>query len=386
MLDTDRAHRREYEVDRRSGPIVTAEAPGRLHFLGEHGEPGAGLFLSSAIDRSVRVTASLRKDASLRFFDSAQYERKRTTLAGLKFRREDRWANHLKVAVRLFADMGCPAQGLNFTVASDIPPKLGLASAQAVETAAALALKGLFQTPMSDRTLLKRLLAAKTALYEREFSPVDYLIMLNAKEDAFLVVDEAEAKAVRVKSPLTEYRILLMDSRVPLAGTEAELKQRLRDVKRGKNLLREKRPGAEFGDYTSEDLLEFMGDFPEAVRRRCSHIVQEIQRVREAEAAMKRRDIPALARIFCRSHESLRDLYEVSCPETDWLVKRAQETADTAGARMAGQGFGGCIYTFIKETAIAEYLKLMKEYERFFGFRPVSLELRQGSGARIVEE
>ena len=69
MLDIGPIPRRQYELDAdRSDPDVIAEAPGRVHYMGEHGEPKAGLFLSSAIDRYVRVSVSLRKDNSLRFF------------------------------------------------------------------------------------------------------------------------------------------------------------------------------------------------------------------------------------------------------------------------------------------------------------------------------
>ncbi|MDL2229820.1 hypothetical protein LJC14_06175 [Treponema sp. OttesenSCG-928-L16] len=69
MKDIGHIHREEYEAGGdRSDPVIIAEAPGRVHYLGEHGEPKAGLFLSSAINRSVKVAVSLRKDSSLRFY------------------------------------------------------------------------------------------------------------------------------------------------------------------------------------------------------------------------------------------------------------------------------------------------------------------------------
>ncbi|MDR1637182.1 MAG: galactokinase, partial [Treponema sp.] len=372
----------ELEADR-SEPVVIAEAPGRIHFLGEHGEPKAGLYLSAAIDRCIRVAVSLRKDNSLRFYAADLGERKRTTLINLKYKREDRWANYIKVAIHIFAELGRPVKGLNFTVAGDIPQQIGLASSSAIEVAAAIALKGLFQVPMGEKELISRLSAAQAVFFGKDLSPVDFLVLLSARKDQFLLVDEESLEVRRIKSTLSKYRILVMDSRVPRAGVEEELAQRRQDIKKGLNLLSRKKAGVSFRDFAAMDLVESMGDLPEQIRRRSMHIVQEIRRVHDAEGAIKRRDLPALSKILFHSHESLRDLYEVSCPEIDWLVKRAQETEGILGSRMTGQGFGGCTYTIIQEDAIAQYRDRLEDYERIFGFHPVIYDVKLATCSRI---
>jgi galactokinase len=364
--------------------MVVGEAPGRLHLLGEHGEPGAGLYLSCAIDRCIRVAVSLRKDNSLRFFAADLGERKRTTLVNLKYKREDRWANHIKVAIHVFAELGFPVKGLNFTLAGDIPQQVGLASSSAIEMAAAMALRGFFQAGVHDRELIERLSAARVVFFGKSANFVDYLVQMNAKKDQFLVTDEVSQEVKRIKSPLARYRILLMDSKVPRMGVEDELKQRRHDLKKGLSLLSKKREGASFRDHGTADLVESMGSLPEEIRRRSMHVVQEIRRVYDAVEALKNADLPALSRIILHSHESLRDLYEVSCPEVDWLVKRAQEIEGVIGSRMTGQGFGGCTYTILQEKAVEEYRGRLEDYERIFGFHPVFYEVRPATGSRVV--
>ncbi|MDR2135152.1 MAG: hypothetical protein LBO76_00895 [Treponema sp.] len=232
MLDIGPIHRKEYEAETdRSEPVVVAEAPGRIHYLGEHGEPGAGLYLSSAIDRYVRAAVSLRKDNSIRFYAADLGERKRTTLVNLKYKREDRWANYIKVAVHVFAELGCPVKGLNFTICGDIPQQAGLASSTAIEVASVMALKGLFQISIGERELFNRLCAAGELFLGKNVSPVDYLIALSARKDQFLLVDEAVMEVTKIKSTLSRYRILVMDSRVPRLGVEDELAQRRRETK-----------------------------------------------------------------------------------------------------------------------------------------------------------
>jgi galactokinase len=401
MLDIGPIHRKEYESEiDRSEAVVIAEAPGRIHYLGEHGEPKAGLYLSSAIDRYVRVAVSLRKDNSIRFFAADLGERKRTTLVNLKFKREDRWANYLKVAVYLFAELGCPVKGLNFTICGDIPQQAGLASSTAVEVAAVMALKGLFRISIGERELFNRLCAAGEFFFGKNASPVDYLIALSARKDQFLLIDEATMEVKKFKSTLSRHQILIMDSRVPRLGVEEELAQRRRETKKGLEILSRNPPssiareaidplrkamrGFSFRDFVSVDLVEFMGNLPEEIRRRSMHVVQEIRRVYEAHDAIRRSDLAALSKIILHSHESLRDLYEVSCPEIDWLVKRAQEIEGVLGSRMTGQGFGGCTYTILREEAVEEYRNRLEDYERIFGFHPLVYPVKIATGGRVL--
>ena len=386
MLDIGPAHQKEYEVEpEQSGHISIAEAPGRVHFLGEQGGENSGLFLSAAIDRHVRVAVSARKDSSLRFYAANLGERKRSTLINLKYKREDRWANYLKVAIQAFADLGFQVKGLNFTILGNIPQQVALASSTAIEIAAGMALRGFFKAQLSKQELGKRLANTHTAMFGTTAKIADYLIGLSASKDQLFVVDELSKSIVKkIKSPFSRYRLLLIDSRVPRMGEESELQLRLSDIQKGLTMLSQKEEGASFRDFASTDLMEAMGDFPEQVRRRSMHIVQEFRRIYDAADALERKEFSGFARIIINSHESLRDLYEVSCPEVDWLVKRAQEIDGTTAARMTGRGFGGCTYTFIRADMLEEYKKRLEEYERIFGFRLIVYEVKLAAGSKLV--
>jgi len=427
MLDIGRIHRREYELDvgrtrgeSRAGrvpagggtkktqskqasagnsrkpaankravrvvePVVIAQAPGRIHFLGEHGDPFAGLYLSAAIDRWIKVAVSARKDNSLRFYAADLGERKRTTLINLKYKREDRWANYIKVAIPVFAELGFPVKGLNFTVSGDIPQQVGLASSSAIEVAAAVALRGLFHAKISDRELVKRLSAAHLVFFEENPNPADYLIGLSARNNQLLIVDESNLVVTRIKSPFSRCKFILMDSRVPRFGVDTELAVRREKLKAGLEMLAQGRE-ASFREFAIMDIMDSMGHFPEEIRRRSLHVVQEIRRVLDAADYLTRADLPGFSRLVFHSHESLRDLYEVSCPEIDWMVKRAQETIGVIGARMTGQGFGGCTYTIIKNEAVKGYRERLDDYERIFGFHPAIYEVKLATGSRVIKK
>jgi galactokinase len=365
--------------------IVIAQAPGRLHFLGEHGYPGAGLYLSAAIDRWVKVAVSSRKDNSLRFYAADLGERKRTTLVNLKFKREDRWANYIKVAIHVFAELGFPVKGANFTVLGDIPQQIGLASSSAIEVASAVALRGLLHAKIGDMDLALRLADAHQFIFGKQGDLADYITGLTARSDQFLVIDEQGPSVIKIKSPFSRCKIIIMDSRVPRFGIDGELDARREHIKAGLVMLSQGREGASFREYAAMDLVESMGNLPEEIRRRSLHVVQEIRRVFGARDYLTRGDLADFSRVVFNSHESLRDLYEVSCPEIDWMVKRAQETIGVYGARMTGQGFGGCTYTIIKNEKISELKNRLDDYERIFGFRPAIYEVKLATGSKVVK-
>jgi len=378
-------HRKEYEIDSgRSSSVVIAQAPGRMHFLGEHGAPYGGLYLSVAIDRHVKVAVSPRRDNSIRFFAPNLGERKRTTLANLKYKREDRWANYIKTAIYLFSALEIPMKGMNFTVMGDIPPQIGLASSSAIEVAAAVALRGFLRVKVSEQELIGYLAEAHRSFFEEEPPTADYLVGLSARNGQFLIVDEPNMAVKKIKSPFSRCKIILMDSRVPRLGVENELAARRENLQDGLEMLAQGREGATFREIAAMDLMNSLGNFPEEIRRRSLYVVQEIRRVLDAEDYLLRADLPGFSRMIFHSHEGLRDMYEVSCPEIDWMVKRAQETEGVLGARMTGQGFGGCTYTIIKNEAVNGYRERLDDYERIFGFHPGIYEVKITTGSKIV--
>jgi galactokinase len=396
MLDIITSHCKEYDLAEDDKKISVASAPGRIHYLGENGLIGKRLLLSSSVDRTLTVAASLRTDGMFRFFSVEGEERKRTTYPNLRPRREDRWANYIKVAVSLFIATPDPAVdpipetgGLSFTVSSTIPKGKGFGSSSALELASALALRPLFQPDMSDNDLLARLAQSHKAYFEREYDIVDFYLMMRAEESRWTVVDEGRmadglscARSITV--PFAGYKTVVFDSRVPAFESASEIQIRIEQLQKGLEILGQRKNGVTFQSPEAIELIENEKGITEETRRRCLHVAQEAIRLANLEAAMKTGDIPLIAKLFQHSQNSLRDLYEVSCPEIDWLVRRAGETQGIAAARMIGQGFGGSIFAILTDEAGKEYKAKLEDYERIFGFHPQKHEIKPGSSAKHI--
>jgi galactokinase len=379
MKDIAALHRAEYD----DAPDIIAAAPGVVKFLGEHTEASDGMVLAAALSFEIQVAISLRRDSSLRFFAADLGERKRTSVGNLKFKREDRWANYPKGVLDLLVKEGLPAKGVNFTITGDIPIGLGLASSAALGLASALAFKELFGLNKRGEELAELARRAETDFLGHPVPSYDHLAGAAPAGGTVSIVDLRTDRRRAVPFLDGNNIVVLTDSKVPRINVDAELKQRAEDCMKCLAVLA-RGSSKTLRDFGPEEVDELMGSLPESVRRRCLHVVEEIARVAEAEEALIKGDAAAFGRAVNKSHSSLRNLYEVSCPEIDWLAKRAVEIDGVLCSRLTGKGFGGCTVTVMDESSLPEYRKRLEDYERIFGFRPAIHETRLAGGLRVV--
>lgn len=372
-------HVSEYEHP----PEFIISAPGVLRFLGEYAEPCDGPVLALATSFSLKLAISLRKDSALRFFASDLNERKRSSLSNLKFKKEDRWANYLKGIVNEMSDRGSNFRGLNVTFLGDIPSQLGFASSSALCLAFAMAVKEVLNMHLSSDDLITIAHKVELSLNGKRASLADLRVIMHAKAQNISLVDPRSDKINQIDYESVPYSLIITDSRVPHVVQDNELNARYADCKRTVLALENMRKGKSLRDYSVSDLSDVIGSLPELSRRRSLFIVEEIKRVFDAEESIKKNDMLGLGKIIYKSQDGLRDLFEVSCPEIDWLIKRSMEIPGVLASRMIGKGFGGCTFTLIKEEAISDYIKRLEEYERIFGFKPIVKEIHSQSGARI---
>lgn len=363
---------------------MITSAPGRVNLMGDHTEHSEGFVLPIAVGFSLRVAMSRRHDTALRFYSVDFNDIRRTSLLHNRVRREDRWANYPKGVIAAFLDEGYHLGGLDATFVGDIPQGVGLASSGALSVATALALKELF-----DLDICKLDLAALAQRAETDFVKVDCGIAdgytsLFATPGNGLLIDTRTLDSREIPVKFSNAKIIITNSNVPKEFVETELLDRKEECSRCVAFLNRRKPGRALRDYSPHDVSDVMGRMPERERRRGMHVVEENARVLDAEGALQQDDPEALGKLMNRSHESLRDLYEVTCPELDWLVKRAWETEGVYGSRMTGEGFGGCTVSLIGNSMVDEYLENIEQYERIFGFKAASYVTEPAGGATVL--
>jgi len=135
-------------------------------------------------------------------------------------------------------------------------------------------------------------------------------------------------------------------------------------------------------DVTPEELEANCNRLPDLIYRRCRHIVTENARVLEAERALIAGDFAAAGKAMNASHVSMRDDFEITCPEVDFLADLAQGAEGVYGSRMTGGGFGGCTVNLVRAEVVERFrVTIAERYEQATGQRPETYVCPSADGA-----
>lgn len=180
--------------------------------------------------------------------------------------------------------------------------------------------------------------------------------------------------------------VLVTNSNVRHSLTGSEYPDRVRQCQEAVEVLSRRSPSvSSLRDVDMAMLEAAKGDMSDKAYQRAKHVVGENARTLSAVEALNKRDFVTTGKLMTGSHESLRDDYEVSCPEIDFLVELALSVRGVYGSRITGGGFGGCTVTLVDRGAVSELERVLKEeYQKRFGFHCDCYETQPSSGAAVL--
>jgi galactokinase len=151
-------------------------------------------------------------------------------------------------------------------------------------------------------------------------------------------------------------------------------------------LLSRELPGIKaLRDISVESFDRLSHLLPVSVEKRARHIVEEIERTRQAIPLLEQGRAAEFGQLMNACHVSLRDHYEVSTPELDTMVQIAQSLPGCLGARLTGAGFGGCTVNLVaSDQADIFSHSLGPEYERRTGLHPEIYICQASRGAGLL--
>jgi galactokinase len=328
-----------------------AVAPGRVNLIGEHTDYNEGFVLPMAINRGTVVAFAPRDDQRLRVVSAGYGAPRELDLATLtsraisepeRHRQRGGWFSYVAGVAWAMAGAGIPLRGADFAVVTDLPTGAGLSSSAALEIGVARALTAVSGAPWNP---VQAAQLAQRA--EHEFAGVacgimDQLVVAATQEGTALLIDCRSLETRPVPMPAAA-RIVIFDTGVRRSLARSEYNDRREACARAVEHIRSIDASVEaLRDVSAELLARARPLLDDTTYRRAAHVVAENARPHALADAFAREDLATAGRLLNESHASLRDLYEVSCPELDVMVELA--TAETAcfGARMTGAGFGGC--------------------------------------------
>ena len=357
-------------------------APGRVNLIGEHTDYNDGFVLPAALDVATTAAIAPRSDRTLNVHSLMMDETVRFDLDETEPKARRHWSDYVRgVAWVLESAGGHRLTGADLMIDSTVPLGSGLSSSAALEVATGYALLSISGLPVD---LTRLALACQKA--ENEFVGMRCGIM-----DQFIACHGAAGHALLIDCRSLDHRLVPIDPGVRLVISNTmvhhehaagEYNLRRHDCEEGVRRLSAALPGiTALRDVSLEELEAHKDLLTEVIYRRCRHVVSENERTTAAADALAAGDVARFGRLMKELHVSMRDDFEISCPEVDRMVEINQAADGVYGARMTGGGFGGCTISLVAADAVEAFRqKVAQGYEAATGIKPQIFTSTAGAG------
>ncbi|MCI0554418.1 MAG: galactokinase [Anaerolineae bacterium] len=372
-------------------PIHIARAPGRVNLLGEHVDYNDGFVLPAAIDRATYIafspsnsdqTTLLAVDLNQQASFSPQTIPSKTQIDSSPL---PDWAHYPAGVMWALLEEKLSTPAMNSVYASDVPRGSGLSSSASVEMAFMIAWQTLDSWALPPMRLALLAQKAENQYVGVNCGIMDQFASACGVENHLLLLDCRSLEWKTIPLP-EDVAIVIADTTVRRKLTSGEYNKRRAACEEAVRLLQQNLPNIKsLRDVSVEDFNWLAGKLPDEVSKRARHAVEEIERTNQAEALLEAGNIQHFGELMNECHISLRDLYEVSCPELDVMVRIAQSLEGCYGGRLTGAGFGGCIVNLVAHEKAEEFAQsLAKGYQSETGYHPEIYITRASKGAELL--
>lgn len=360
-------------------------APGRVNLIGEHTDYNEGFVLPVAIDLEVRMAVAWTDDGVARVTRLDDGADTTIDFKALPSPGGD-WHDYIGGTAWSMSRSDLELHGFAGALASTVPIGAGLSSSAALELASAWALSGPDGPRVPPLELARIAQRAENEHVGVRCGLMDQFASACGQAGHALLLDcrSLEWRAVPLPEDLS---LVVIHTGVPRSLGSSAYNGRRADCEAAVAVLAQDDPAVTSLRYADIDRLEANRDrMPARAYDRARHVITENDRVLSAVEALERGDHERLGDLMAASHASLRDRYEVSCPELDALVEIAASVPGVMGSRMTGAGFGGCTVTLVRPDAVASLRdRVERDYPARTGRTPTMWSLRAVDGAGFLE-
>ncbi|MBM6997037.1 galactokinase [Paenibacillus sp. DXFW5] len=342
-----------------SEPLRVFNAPGRVNLIGEHIDYNGGYVFPAALEFGTTLAIRRRTDDKVSFASSNLPYTAELELGDLGKSKTGEWIDYpIGVYVELKKLGISLTSGYDLLFHGEIPNGSGLSSSASIEVVTAFALLSM-EGKKTNKVEIARLSQRAENQYVGVNSGImDQFAVANGAQDhaILLMCDTLEYKLVPFRTGA--YKLVISNTKKRRGLVDSKYNERRSECDEALAILQKREPSLEFLAHLKPDQLErWQGDFAnEVLLKRAKHVVEENARVLKSVDALSANDLKTFGELMNASHDSLRDLYEVSCLELDVMVEEARKIDGTLGARMTGAGFGGCTVSLVHEDSVERFV------------------------------
>ena len=369
-------------------------SPGRVNLIGEHTDYNGGLVFPAALTMRSLCVLRVRDDKTVRLAATDLEGVVTADLTKIDEYKSLKWGNYqLGVASELMKD-GYDIPGCDILYDDTVPIGGGLSSSAAIQVVTAVALSTVASEKMGKPSDPDMVYLAKIG----QRSEHNYVGVKCGIMDQFASAMGKENHAIFLNCKNLDYKLVpiaLDDCKIVIANTNkkrslatSKYNERRAECEAGLEILKTAIPGIDcLGDVSFAQFEANKGLLTDdVVRARVEHVIAEDDRVLQSVEALENNDIEKFGQLMIASHNSLRDLYEVTGEELDTLVEEALKIEGCIGSRMTGAGFGGCTVSIVKGDSVDDFIeKVGAAYESKIGYKASFYVSDIGDGGHEVK-
>ena len=361
-------------------PEVISISPGRINIIGEHVDYNLGLSMPAAIDKYLCVAISKNKEKKINGYSKALDD----SFSNNYMVNNDKrlWVKYVHGSILESLNESNYNSGFDILINSTIPMGKGISSSAALEISIVLSINKMFNLQMSNNDIIKKCQSIDHNHINIQSGVLDQSACLLSRKKSIFIIDFNNMNIEYLKYNLKNIKWILIDSNIRRELASSKYHDRVNECKRALELLslnnNEIKSFRDLNFITAKQI----SILPSHLQKRVNHIVTENNRVLSMKKAITEQSIKEMGDLLIKSHESLRDNYEVSCDEIDAMINFSKSIEGWIGGRIMGGGFGGATINLIELGYENSFIdKLSKFYKKQFGLNCDVLDLSFVDGA-----
>ncbi len=366
-------------------PSLIIESPGRINLIGEHTDYNLGYVLPTAIDK--RITFKFRSNDTAAHCTVLSAGRDQSLSIDLQkiVPSDIEWENYILGVLHEIGKRSGGLRGFDCVIESNLPVGSGVSSSAALECGLAYGLNELFNLGLSREDIVSLSRDAEHSFVGTQCGIMDQFASVMSRKGHVILLDCRTLEHSYIPLKTDPYKLLLLNTNVSHNLASSEYNTRKRECEEGVAIIQKLYPGVQSLRDATLHMLETVRErLRPVVYKRCRFIIEENERVLAVADALQNQDIPRVGTLLYEGHSGLSHLYEISCPESDFLVDYTRDIQAVLGARQMGGGFGGCTINLVHETAVESFTKdIAKAYADAFPIHLTHFEAEPSEGTFI---
>lgn len=360
-------------------------SPGRINLIGEHVDYNDGFVMPAAIDKGIWFAVAPNDTDVCNFYSHDYDESYSVKLSEVK--PHEGWQNYVLGIVDQLLQRELPLTGFDCVFGGNVPVGAGMSSSAAVEGGLLFALNEIFQFQLLRETMATIAQKAEHTYPGVKVGIMDMFASLMGKENNVILLDTTSLAYEYLPLSSENQTLILINTKVHHSLASGEYNIRRQQCHEGFAILQTAlgEHVKTFRDIKPADVEKNKSALPPDVYKRCLYVTQEIERTQKAATFLKENKMEEFGELMFETHEGLSKMYDVSCPELDFLVEQAKNYSTIMGSRVMGGGFGGCTINLVyKADGIDVIEKIIAEYKKKFNIDAEYYEVTTSDGTYEV--